>query len=47
MMPDQIVELVYRLIDLGVVPDDDDRYEEFEELIIDLLNALEATEGNE
>jgi hypothetical protein len=37
---EQIIILARRLIELGVVPDDDGDYEEFEEIVIKLDDAL-------
>ena len=43
----KIAELARKLINLGVRPDNDDFYEEFEDTVNDLLDALEAIEDKE
>lgn len=40
MTTEQIASLARRLIDIEVVPDDDDDYDEFEEIVIELHKAL-------
>ena len=47
MTTEQIVGLARKLIELGIVPDNDDCYNEFEEIIIDLHDALKSSEGIE
>lgn len=42
MTTDEIARLSRRLVDLGVRPDDDDDYDEFEEIIFDLHDMLKV-----
>jgi len=42
---EQVATLASRLIDLGVRPDSDDDYEEFEDIVLELLDALGAGDG--
>lgn len=45
MTTEQIALLASRLIDLGVRPDDEDDYDEFEDVVNELNSALNALEG--
>ena len=45
MLMEQIARLASRLIDLGVRPDDEDDYDEFEDVVLELIHALNALEG--
>ena len=44
---EKIVILARRFIELGVRPDDDDNYDEFEEVVHKLDDALNIAEGKE
>ena len=45
MTTEQIARLASRLIDLGVRPDDEDDYDEFEDVVNELISALNTLEG--
>ncbi len=44
---EQIVILARRFIELGVRPDDDDNYDEFERVVYQLDDLLNIAEGKE